>query len=231
MNIAVIPARGGSKRISRKNIKLFHGLPIIAYAIKAAKESEIFDQIIVSTEDDEIAEIARSFGAKTPWIRSKDLSDDYANTASVMQDAVKKLNSYSDNLEDICCIYPATPFLSPRYLQDGLKILKEGDWDYVVSATKATTPPERSIFMGEGREIMMRFPEHEKTRTQDFQTSYYDAGQFYWGKETSWKCNNPILSSKSTILELPRKFAIDIDTTDDWHYAEQIFRIYEKGTN
>ena len=231
MNIAVIPARGGSKRIPRKNIKLFHGKPVISYAIMAAMQSEIFDEIVVSTDDDEIAEIALSFGATVPWIRSIDLSNDYTNTVSVMQDAVEKLAANSVDLENICCIYPATPFLKPIFLQDGLKILVQGDWDYVVSATVATTPPERAISIGESKEIIMRFPEHENTRTQDFLPSYYDAGQFYWGKKTSWKCNIPILRSRSTILELPRQYAVDIDTIDDWHYAEQMYRVYGKDEN
>ena len=119
MNIAVIPARGGSKRIPRKNIKLFYGLPVIAYAIKAAKDSEIFDEIIVSTDDEEIAEVAINFGAAVPWMRPKDLSDDYATTVSVMQDAVKKLKMNLINLENICCIYPVTPLLKPNFCCDG----------------------------------------------------------------------------------------------------------------
>ncbi len=231
MNIAVIPARGGSKRIPRKNIKLFHGKPVISYAIAAARQSEIFDEIVVSTDDHEIAEIALSFGATVPWMRSKELSDDYATTLSVMQDAVKKLSANSKDLENICCIYPATPFLRPIFLMDGLSILKDEGWDYVVSARAATTPPERSISIGKRKEIIMRFPEYEKTRTQDFPQSYYDAGQFYWGNKFSWERSNPIFTSRSTIVELPRESAIDIDSIEDWDYAEQRYRCYGKGLN
>ena len=129
MNIAIIPARGGSKRIPRKNIKLFHGLPVIVYAIKAAKESEIFDEVFVSTDDEEIAEVATSFGATIPWMRSKDLSDDHATTIHVMQDTVNKLSTNLIDLENICCVYPVTPLLRPNFLSQGFKTLQDGNWD------------------------------------------------------------------------------------------------------
>jgi N-acylneuraminate cytidylyltransferase len=230
MNIAVIPARGGSKRIPGKNIKLFNGLPVISYAIAAARESAIFDQIVVSTDDEEIAEVAISFGASIPWMRSKDLSDDHATTVSVMQDAVNKLDASFNSLKYVCCIYPATPLLRPELLRDGLRILKDGNWDYVVTASLSRTPPERSLSMGKSREIFMRFPEFETKRTQDFPPAYYDAGQFYWGEKTAWQSGKPIFTSKSTILELPRDLAVDIDTLDDWHYAERMFKMYGKDS-
>ena len=225
MNIAVIPARGGSKRIPRKNIKHFHGLPVIAYAIKAAKESGVFDEIYVSTDDEEIAEVATSFGAKVPWIRQPELSDDYATTISVLQDAVKKLETNLIELENICCIYPATPLLKPRFLSEGLKILENGDWDYVFSGLKTTSPPQRFFSLGISKGVEMLFPEHMTTRTQDLSNYYYDAGQFYWGRKTSWKSSLPIFSSKSTILEMPSESAVDIDTPEDWHYAEALFNL------
>lgn len=140
MNIAVIPARGGSKRIPRKNIKLFHGLPVIAYAINLAKDCEIFDAVFVTTDDEEIAEIAVNFGAIVPWMRPKALSDDFATTVSVMQDAVRRLDSDLDDLANVCCIYPITPLLSPKFLSKGLQILEKGDWDYVIAASVVQTP-------------------------------------------------------------------------------------------
>ena len=228
MNIAIIPARGGSKRIPRKNIKLFNGVPVIAYAIKVAEESELFDEVIVSTDDLEIAEIALSFGASVPWFRNKELSDDFATTVSVMQDAVKRLNINFCNFENVCCIYPITPLLKPEHLIDGLRILKSGGWDYVISASKSKTPPERYISVDENNQVSMRFPEHEVTRTQDLAPAYYDAGQFYWGNKISWDSGLPIFTSRSTILELPRECAIDVDTLDDWHYTEMMFSIYGK---
>ena len=225
MNVAVIPARGGSKRIPRKNIKLFHGLPIIAYAIKVARESEIFDEIFVSTDDEEIAEVAMSFGATIPWMRPKNLSDDYATTVSVIQDAVKRLKINLINMENICCIYPATPLLKPSFLSEGLKVLKNGDWSYVFSALKASTPPQRLFSLGTSKGVEMLFPQFEITRAQDLDHYYSDAGQFYWGSASSWETGLPIFSSKSTILEIPSESAIDIDTQEDWHYAENLFKL------
>ena len=225
MNVAVIPARGGSKRIPRKNIKLFHGLPVIAYAIKSAKESGIFDEVFVSTDDEEIADVAVSYGATIPWLRPKDLSDDFASTVSVIQDAVKRIQLGQLDLEHICCIYPATPLLKPSYLSQGLKILESGDWDYVFSSLKASTPPQRFFSLGTSKEVEMLFPEFEATRTQDFAHVYHDAGQFYWGRKSSWETGLPIFSSKSTILEIPGKSAVDIDTPEDWHYAEALFNL------
>ncbi len=228
MNIAVIPARGGSKRIPRKNIRLFNGLPVISYAIAAAKKSEIFDQIVVSTDDEEIAEIAISFGASIPWMRSKNLSDDFATTIHVMQDAVNQLDNSGNDLKHVCCIYPATPLLKPKFLTEGLKILESADWDYVITASVAKSPPERSLSVGKNKEISMRFPSFETTRSQDFPPAYFDAGQFYWGRKTAWQSGLPIFTSKSTMLELPRELAVDIDTLDDWDYAERLFEIYGK---
>ena len=225
MNIAVIPARGGSKRIPRKSIKPFHGLPVIAYAIKVAKESEVFDEVFVSTDDEEIAEVAVSFGATIPWLRSKDLSDDHSTTISVMQDAVKRLKLDLMDLENICCIYPATPLLKPSFLSQGLNILESGDWDYVFSGSKASTPPQRYFSLGISKEVKMLFPEFEETRTQDFARIYHDAGQFYWGRKSSWDSGLPIFLSKSTILEIPSNSVVDIDTPEDWHYAEALFNL------
>jgi len=223
MKIAVIPARGGSKRIPKKNIKQFHGIPIISYAIKAAQESEIFDAIYVSTDDEEIKEIAVSFGAEVPWIRTAELSDDYATTVAVMQDAVRNLKSIIVNNDLVCCIYATTPFLKPIFLAQGLQIIQEENWDYVLSASRADTPPERFFSLGEGNRVELLFPEHELTRTQDLPIRYRDAGQFYWGKGACWESGLPIFSSKSTIVEIPRDLALDIDTPEDWDYASHLF--------
>jgi pseudaminic acid cytidylyltransferase len=223
MNIAVIPARGGSKRIPRKNIKLFHGLPVIAYAINAAKLSGVFEEIIVSTDDEEIAEIAISFGATIPWMRPKNLSEDYVTTVSVMQDAVNKLKCSLNDLEFVCCIYPATPLLQPNFISQGLQILRDGDWEYVFSASRVETPPERFFSLDSSNRVKMHFPNHEGTRTQDFSPSYHDAGQFYFGRSSSWESGLEIFSSKSTVVEIPRGLSVDVDTLDDWHYAEDLF--------
>lgn len=223
MNIAIIPARGGSKRIPRKNIKLFHGLPVIAYAIKAAKESGVFNDVFVSTDDEEIAEVAESFGAVIPWMRPKSLSDDHATTVSVIQDAVNKLKYSLNELEYVCCIYPATPLLQPTYISQGLQILKNGEWDFVFSASRAETPPERFFSLDAANGVEMHFPENKETRTQDFLPSYHDAGQFYFGRTSSWESGLQIFSNRSTIIEIPRGLSVDVDTLDDWHYAEHLF--------
>ena len=230
MNIAVIPARGGSKRIPRKNIKLFHGLPVIAYAIKTAKESGVFSEVFVSTDDAEIAEVAESFGATIPWMRPKDLSDDYTTTVSVMQDAVNKLKSSLNELEYVCCIYPVTPLLQPNFISQGLQILKDRDWDYVLSASRAETPPERFFSLDSANGVEMHFPGNKATRTQDFLPSYRDAGQFYFGRRSSWESGLQILSSRSTIIAIPRELSVDVDTLGDWHYAEYLFAMERMET-
>ena len=225
MNFAVIPARGGSKRIPRKNIKLFHGFPIISYAINAAKESQVFDEIIVSTDDEEIAEIARSFGATIPWMRTKELSDDYTTTVRVMQDAVIKLKSDSKGLENVCCIYPATPLLRPSFIHDGLNILKNGGWSYVFTGLRTSQHPQRCFSLGTSKGVELLFPESDGIRTQDLESLFYDAGQFYWGRQSSWVSGMPIFTSKSTILEMTSDTTVDIDTPEDWHRAERLFEV------
>jgi N-acylneuraminate cytidylyltransferase len=226
MNIAVIPARGGSKRIPRKNIKTFHGLPVIAYAINAARERGVFREVFVSTDDEEIAEVAERFGAVVPWMRTKELSDDHTKTVSVIQDAVKKLKPTLNELENVCCIYPATPLLKPKFISQGLQILEDGGWDYVLSATRAESPPERFFSLGSANGVEMHFPGNELIRTQNFAPSYQDAGQFYFGKSISWESGLPIFSSKSTIIEIPRGLSVDVDSIDDWHYAENLFTVH-----
>ena len=229
MNIAVIPARGGSNRIPRKNIKLFHGLPIIAYAIKIAQETDIFDEVIVSTDDEEIAEVARNFGATVPWMRAKELSTDHATTISVMQDAVRKINSSTKGIENFCCIYPTTPLLEQHTINEGLHLLNVGNWGYVFSGLRVKGHPQKFFSLGNSKGIEMLFPEYEQTRTQDLATYYKDAGQFYWGKKTAWESGLPIFTNRSTIIEIPEDSVIDIDTPEDWHYAETLFEIKKRG--
>ncbi len=225
MNIAVIPARGGSKRIPRKNVKLFHGLPIISYAIKAAQSCEQIDQVFVSTDDLEIAEIAKSFGAVVPWLRSKDLSDDFATTVSVVQDATKRLKSDFENIGNVCCIYPTTPLLKPIFLTKSLQILEENNWDFVISANRIESAPERYFHLGKFRQIEMQSPLNKESRTQDFPITYSDAGQFYWGHSSTWQTGKSILSNASTIFEIPYGAAVDINTLEDWQRAERLFSL------
>ncbi len=228
MDIAIIPARGNSKRIPRKNIKSFHGKPIIAYAIENAIRSRLFSEVYVSTDDLEIAKIAIKFGAKVPWLRSARLSDDYATTVEVIQEEIVKLTEANVDVENLCCIYPTTPFLDTQTLHQGMNILQIGHWDYVISATLAESPPERFFYLDANNRIQVKFPGFETTRTQDIEKSYRDAGQFYWGRVESWKSGLPLFSSRSTFIEIPRALGVDIDTEQDWQYAEKLFSIYGK---
>jgi N-acylneuraminate cytidylyltransferase len=233
MNIAIIPARGGSKRIPRKNIKLFRGTPVIAYAIRAAEKSGVFDKIFVSTDDNEIAEVAIRFGASLLPMRSIELSDDHATTLDVMKDAVINLDQVTSVIGNVCCIYPVTPLLKSNSLVEGLRILESGDLDYVISGLRVSQPPQRAFVLDDFRIVKMLSPEHIFTRTQDLKPAYQDAGQFYWGKKNSWISGSPIFSSKSTILELPIGSVIDIDTVTDWELAEKLFKqqkISKNGT-
>jgi CMP-N-acetylneuraminic acid synthetase len=183
----------------------------------------LFKDVFVSTDDHVIAEIAISFGAKVPSLRRKELSDDQATTMSVMQDEVIKLQMGYPDLKNICCIYPVTPLLRSDDLIRGFNVMEMGDWDYVFSATKVKTPTQRLFSLEYSKGVRMLQQEFEDTRTQDLEATYIDAGQFYWGKKISWLTGQTIFSLRSTILELPPDFAIDVDTLDDWSYAEYIF--------
>ena len=219
--IAVIPARGGSKRIPRKNIKLFFEKPIITYAIENALSSKLFSEVVVSTDDAEIRKIAEAAGAKCYWIRSEELSNDNASTLSVMQDAVQQLRN--KDFEFVCCIYPSTPLLTPSDLISGFeKIIKE-EWDYVISATKLDHNPLRSFFWKENGQVELLFKENELIRTQCLPDVYKDAGQFYWGKRSSWEKGKPIFTSKTTVTVFNFNHIIDIDVLEDWAKAEQMY--------
>ena len=227
-NIAVIPARGGSKRIPRKNIRLFSGQPMIAYSIKAALESELFDRVIVSTDDEEIADVSRDYGAEIPFFRPFELSDDHTGTTAVMAHAVNWVCKKGPVPDTLCCIYATAPLIQPQDLKKGLDILKAGNWQYVFSATKVGVPFLRSFKKNEDNGLEMFFPEYFKTRSQDLSEAMYDAGQFYWGQPRAWIDELKIFDHWSTIIELPRWRVQDIDTLDDWEHAELISRLMVK---
>lgn len=218
MNIAIIPARGGSKRIPRKNIKHFCGKPIIAYSIEAAKKSNCFDRIIVSTDDDEIAAIAKKYGAEIPFIRPQSISNDFATTLEVIQHAIISLNLAST--DNICCIYATAPFISAKDIEAGKQILINHNDGYIFSATEYAFPTQRAIYLTPENNVCMFQPEHFNTRSQDLKKSYHDAGQFYWGKAVTYKQNVPVFSKHSAIVKLPRYRVQDIDTIEDWEFAE-----------
>jgi N-acylneuraminate cytidylyltransferase len=225
MNIAIIPARGGSKRIPRKNIKEFHGKPLIAYSIEAAKASQCFDRIIVSTDDIEIAEVAKQYGAQVPFIRPAEISDDFATTMDVMQHAIKYCTEqgYEPNL--VCCIYATAPFLLPEYLQQGAAEFKDDTIEYAFSATSFPFPIQRAIKLTDTGRVNMFYREYADTRSQDLTEAYHDAGQFYWGNASAFSQGKAIFAEHSKAVLLPRKRVQDIDTPEDWELAEALFSV------
>ncbi len=224
MIVAIIPARGGSKRIPRKNLKSFHGKPIIAYAIKAAIKSRCFDKIIVSTDDEEIAQVAREWGADVPFIRPDNISDDYATTVEVIQHSIEWFKCKGHILSSICCIYPTAPFLQSDDIDRGLKLLNKPDTQYVFSATTFEFPIQRAIYLNEYEQTTMFQPQHLNTRSQDLREAYHDAGQFYWGKVDAFMNGLPIFANHSRLILLPKTRVQDIDTPEDWIIAEQKYK-------
>lgn len=221
MRLAVIPARGGSKRIPRKNIKTFHGKPMIAWSIQAALGSGCFDEVWVSTDDAEIAQVAQEYGAKVPFLRPEELSNDFATTADVMQHAVNFFENENEIRPDyVCCLYATAPFVIQQDLRNGLSLIQAERVDYVFSATTFPFPIQRAIKLTEQGHVEMFSPEYFNTRSQDLEEAWHDAGQFYWGTAEAWLNKSVIFSDQSKIVELPRYRVQDIDTADDWSRAE-----------
>jgi pseudaminic acid cytidylyltransferase len=229
-SIAIIPARGGSKRIPKKNVKLLAGKPAIAYPIELALNIGIFDRVIVSTDDPEIAEASKGFGAEVPFSRSSELSDDFTVTVDVIADAVNQLRSLGGKFDFVCCLYPVTPLLKAQRLYQSLEILQTGEWDYVFPAIEFPSPIERGFKKSSSGLIEFGFPEFEKTRTQDIEKTFHDAGQFYFGKTEAWIDKKPILNGKSTFIELEKNETLDIDDIEDWRLVEQLVSFKDQIT-
>lgn len=225
MKMAVIPARGGSKRIPRKNIKLFCGKPMIAWSIEAAKASCLFDHIIVSTDDREVAEVARQWGADVPFMRPMVLADDYAGTAPVIAHATQWALDQGFDVAAVCCIYATAPFIRVADLQEGWNALESGDWEYVFTATDFAAPIFRSFERTVEGGVRMFFPEHVLTRSQDLPSALHDAGQFYWGRTSAWLEEKRVFDRHSKPLVIPRWRVQDIDTQNDWERAEMFASI------
>ncbi len=220
MKLAVIPARGGSKRIPRKNIKLFGGKPMIAWSIEAAIASECFDRIIVSTDDEEIAVIAKSFGAEVPFVRPASLADDHTGTTAVVAHATEWQNANGTVATAVCCIYATAPFLEPNDLKIGFETLKTSGADYAFSVTSYAFPIQRAITLTPNQRVKMFQPEHFNTRSQDLTEAWHDAGQFYWGRAQACVTQQPIFSESAIAVLIPRYRVQDIDTPEDWERAE-----------
>jgi len=228
MNICVVPARGGSKRIPRKNIKVFNGKPIIAYSIEAALESNCFDQVIVSTDDNKIAEVAKTYGAKVPFIRPAALSNDYAGTIPVIKHTIEWLENHNNTIDNVCCLYATAPFIQSQTIFKAFQQLQESKADYCFSATSFTFPIQRAIRITRDDKVEMFYPEYFNVRSQDLEEAYHDAGQFYWGKAQAFKDELPIFSEVATSYILPRYLVQDIDTKEDWIRAEAMYKTLQE---
>ncbi len=228
MNICVIPARGGSKRILRKNIKDFLGKPIIAYSIEVALKSNCFDKVIVSTDDDEIAVIAKKYGAKVPFIRPNELSNDYAGTIPVIKHAIEWLEENNNTIDNVCCLYATAPFIQSKIIFKAYQQLKDSSADYCFGVTSFAFPIQRAIKIVQDDKVDMFYPEHFNTRSQDLEEAYHDAGQFYWGKAQAFKDGLSIFSEVSSPYILPRYLVQDIDSTEDWIRAEAMYKVLKE---
>jgi len=233
MRLAVIPARGGSKRIPRKNIREFCGKPMIAWSIEAARESGLFDRIVISTDNDEIAEVAKTYGAEVPFMRPMALADDYTGTIPVIAHAIGWLSEHGETPDRVCCVYATAPFVQPGDLRRGLEALEERQAEYAFSVTNYTFPIQRALRITEDGYVSMFQPERFATRSQDLEEAWHDAGQFYWGRTEAWCAGIPIFSERSVPVILPRHRVQDIDTPEDWGRAEWLFRAFQaqKGEN
>ena len=226
MNIAIIPARGGSKRIPKKNIKVFHGKPIIAYSIEAAIKSGCFDKVIVSTDDQEIADLSIRYGAEVPFLRPSNIADDYATTMDVMQHAVQWFVECDVEVTSVCCLYATAPFVTPIILRDSFKKLQQDDKvEFVFGATRFPYPIQRALRLSDDGAVHMLDDKLEKVRSQDLEETYHDVGQFYWGRKESFLKKKSIFSPHSRVLLIEQNRVQDIDTPEDWVFAEALFAL------
>ena len=223
-NLCIIPARGGSKRIPRKNIKLFLDKPIIAYSIKAAIESNLFDEIMVSTEDEEIAKMSIKFGAKVPFFRSKKNSDDFATTYDVIEEVIINYKNEGIEFHNVCCIYACAPFVTPTILVSTLKLLKEKAFDTVFPIIAYGFPIQRAL-KKQGDKVSMIIEKNLTVRSQDLEDTFHDAGQFYWCKTKKILKSKTLLTSNTGGVVISELEAQDIDNEIDWKMAELKFKL------
>ena len=231
MKLAVIPARGGSKRIPRKNIKPFCGKPMVAWSIEAALASRLFEQVVVSTDDIEIAEVAKAYGAVVPFLRQPSLSDDHTGTTAVVANAIAWYQDHGYSPDLVCCIYATAPFIAVPDLQRGLDILTDSGADFAFSVTRYPSPIQRALKLTVNGRVDMFQPEYFNVRSQDLTEAFHDAGQFYWGHASAWMANKPVFSTDSAPVILARHRVQDIDTVEDWERAEYLFRAMNLETD
>ncbi|WP_415770650.1 pseudaminic acid cytidylyltransferase [Pseudomonas sp. LB3P38] len=224
--VAIIPARGGSKRIPRKNLKPFDGVPMIVRSIRTALDCGLFDQVVVSTDDEEIADVARAHGALVPFVRPVELADDFTGTAAVIVHALSQLPIF----DYVCCIYATAPLLQARYLRQGYELLvQHPDKSFAFSVAGFGFPVQRALTLDEQGALTSLYPEFRNTRSQDLPEAYQDAGQFYWGRTEAWLRGDVLFSAASLPVILPRHLVQDIDTLEDWKRAEYLYAALKAG--
>lgn len=226
--IAIITARGGSKRIPKKNIKDFCGKPIIAYSIEAAIKSEVFEEVMVSTDCLEIANIAENYGAKVPFLRSAETSDDFATTSDVIKEVLDRYEQLNRKFEVFCCIYPTAPFITAGKLKNAIKKLDSSDATALMAVVQFGFPPQRAVIIDNGK-IKYMYPEFERTRSQDLQPIYHDCGQFYICKVDAFKEAGSMITKKTIPLIMPDEEVQDIDNMSDWVLAEEKYKLLFHG--
>jgi N-acylneuraminate cytidylyltransferase len=224
--VAIIPARGGSKRIPRKNLKPFDGVPMIVRSIRTALDCGLFDQVVVSTDDQEIADVARAHGAQVPFVRPVELADDFTGTAAVIVHALSQLPIF----DYVCCIYATAPLLQAKYLRQGHELLvQHPDKSFAFSVTGFGFPVQRALTLNQQGALTSLYQEFRNTRSQDLPEAYQDAGQFYWGRTEAWLRGDVLFSPASLPVILPRHLVQDIDTLEDWKRAEYLYAALKAG--
>lgn len=228
MKVCMIPARAGSKRIPNKNIRTFAGKPILAHAIQTACDSEIFDQVIVSTDSIDIATIAKEWGAEVPFMRPTELADDFTGTTPVIQHAIAALEAAGSKVDFMCCLYPTTPLLKAGHINAAWEILDVGRADLVFTATSFAYPVQRALRITESGGVEAAYPEHIHARSQDLEPLFHDAGQFYFASRHRFLHGPGVFHPESHPLVLPRQQVVDIDTEEDWQHAESLYQALKK---
>ena len=223
--LAIIPARGGSKRIPKKNIKPFLGTPIIKYSIDSALRSKIFDEVMVTTDNEEIADLSISFGAKVPFYRSKENSDDYATTSDVILEVLDSYKSIGKNFDIICCLYPTAPLINSNMLVDAYDLMLDKNVDSVITVTKFGFPIWRGFKIDDDKKASYIWPENELKRSQDLEPVYHDVGQFYFLRVDKFLIQKKLVMKNNSIIEIPESKVQDIDNLEDWKLAEIKFNL------
>lgn len=227
-SIAIITARGGSKRIPKKNIREFCGKPIIAYSIEAALNSELFDEVMVSTDSEEIAEIAKRYGASVPFLRSAEASSDFATTVDVLLEVIGRFEDIGNEYDTLCCIYPTAPFVTADKLVNAKSLLNETSADSVFTVAPFSFPPQRGVIINESK-VSFCYPEYEKMRSQDLRPVYHDCGQFYFCRTNSLKLYHSLVTENTAAIVVPEMEMQDIDNETDWQLAELKYSLLKES--